>query len=150
MGKYSGFTLVELVVTMLIVGIVSAVAIPRLISSSDFDNRAFHDEVVTALQYAQKKAIASRRNVCVAFTASTVTLMSASAYGAAAACEQNLISPSGDTPYVIAARAQAAFAATPANLQFDSEGRPSNGTQSLQVKDYPSAITIWQETGYVQ
>ena len=149
-SKDSGFTLVELIVTMLIIGIISIVALPRLGSNPEFDNRTFHDEVIAALQYGHKKAIASRRNVCVAFTATTVTLTSASAYGDSAACNQNLTSLSGATPYVITARAQASFSAVPSDLRFDAQGRPSNGTQTLQVKNYPSNITIWQETGYVQ
>jgi MSHA pilin protein MshC len=145
-----GFTLVELVVVMLIVAVIAVVALPRLSSNAGFESRTFHDEVIAALQYAQKKAIASRRNVCVAFTASTVTLTSAAAAGDAAACNLNLTSPSGATPYVITARSQAAFSPTPANFQFDDEGRPSGGTQVLQVDGHPESITVWQETGYVQ
>lgn len=150
MNKNTGFTLVELIVTLLIVGIISAVAIPRLGGLSEFDNRTFHDEVIAVLQYAQKKAVASRRNVCVTFTATTVTLTSASTAGAAAACDLNLASPEGAAPYVITARSQATFSPTPANLQFDAQGRPSNGRQVIQVSGHPASITVWQETGYVQ
>jgi MSHA pilin protein MshC len=145
-----GFTLVELIVVMLLVSIIAVVALPRFGSNSEFDNRTFHDEVIAALQYAQKKAIASRRNVCVAFTANTVTLTSAAAAGDAAACNLNLTSPSGATPYVITARSQAAFSPTPANFQFDDEGRPNGGAQVIQVDGHSSSITVWQETGYVQ
>ena len=133
-----------------LISIVVVIALPRLSSSADFDNRTFHDEVIAALQYAQKKAIASRRNVCVAFTANTVTLMSAAGAGDAAACTLNLTSPSGANPYMITAPSQAAFSPTPANFQFDDEGRPSGGAQVIQVDGHPVSITVWQETGYVQ
>jgi MSHA pilin protein MshC len=150
MGKSFGFTLIELIVTVLLVSIVAVIALPRFGDNSEFNNRTFHDEVIATLQYAQKKAIASRRNVCVAFTANTVTLTSAAADGDAAACTLNLTSPSGATPYVITARSQAAFSPTPANFQFDDEGRPSGGGQVIQVDGHSSSITVWQETGYVQ
>jgi MSHA pilin protein MshC len=150
MGKSFGFTLVELIVTVLLVSIIAVVALPRFGGNSEFDNRTFHDEVIAALQYAQKKAIASRRNVCVAFTANTVTLTSATVAGDAALCDRDLTSPSGATPYTITARSEAAFAPTPANFRFDDEGRSSVATQVIQVSGHPASITVWQETGYVQ
>jgi MSHA pilin protein MshC len=150
MSKQTGLTLVELVTTMLIVGIIGLVAIPRLTSNSDFDNRRFYDEVRAALKYAQKRAIASRRNVCVAFTANSVTLTTATAAGAGAACNPGLPGPDGVVPYTITAKSNTSFAATPAAFNFDAQGSPSSGTQVLQVKDLPLTITVNQVTGYVQ
>jgi MSHA pilin protein MshC len=54
-----GFTVIELVLIMLVLGILSAVAVPRFFNRVDFDERAFTDEMISALRYAQKRAVAS-------------------------------------------------------------------------------------------
>src|ERR1035437_7525698 len=69
----SGFTMIELVMVMVIIGILAVVAIARM-DTSGYRALEFHDKTVAALRYAQKTATSHRRLVCVAFTASTVTL----------------------------------------------------------------------------
>ena len=41
-----GFTLVELITVMVILGIISVVAIPRFFDQGGYDSRAFHDQVI--------------------------------------------------------------------------------------------------------
>jgi MSHA pilin protein MshC len=54
-----GFTIVELVVVIIILGIISAVAAPRFFDLQDYKELAFKDELVSALRFAQKRAVAS-------------------------------------------------------------------------------------------
>lgn len=70
----SGFTLVELVMTLIIVGILAVVVLPRFADKSLFEARGFRDETLSLLRYAQKSAVAQRRTVCVAVNATGVTL----------------------------------------------------------------------------
>src|SRR3982074_620454 len=111
---------------MMIIGILAVAAISRFSGTDDFDRRGFYDETLAALRYAQKAAIAQRRNVCVAFTASTVTLTIAAAAGGTAACGMNLVDPTGAGPFVVAPRTAgiASFLTTPTSFQFDALGRP--------------------------
>ncbi|MGE6527839.1 pilus assembly FimT family protein [Pseudomonas sp. NPDC077382] len=58
--KYQrGFTIVELVMTIVIMGILAAVVGPRFFDIKVYDERLFFEETIAAVRYAQKFAIAS-------------------------------------------------------------------------------------------
>jgi MSHA pilin protein MshC len=61
--RYGGFTLVELVAVLVILGIVAAVAAPRLFDNVAFTERGYADEIAASLRYARRIAIASNCNV---------------------------------------------------------------------------------------
>lgn len=144
--------MIELVMVIVIVGILASVAAPRFFDGNVFQSRGFSDQVQASLRYAQKVAIAKHRNVCVAFTANSVTLTMDSDTPADLVCNPapagNLPSPTGDPAYVIAAPAGVAFAAPPANFNFNALGRPSVG-QAITVNGAPNSITVEADTGYV-
>ena len=147
-----GFTLIEVIMTIMIIGILAVVAVPRLFNNGPFQSRGFADQVQATLRYGQKEAIAQHRNVCVTFTLpapSTITLRIASVNGAASACDTNLMAPTGGA-YVITATAGIAFAALPAAFNFDALGRPNpNAAQTINITGATNGITIEAETGYV-
>ena len=58
-----GFTLVELAAVLIIIGVVSAVAAPRLFNNAVFNERGYADEIATSLRYARRIAVASSCNV---------------------------------------------------------------------------------------
>jgi MSHA pilin protein MshC len=145
-----GFSLVELITIMLILGVLGAVAMPRFFERSTFDARGFYDQVISTLRFAQKTAIAQHRFVCVAFAGNSLTLtfdqIPPSAAHTAAACGNQLTDPSGKTPYIIAAPSGVALAG--ANFSFDALGRASIAVAPITVDGY--TINIDQATGYVR
>lgn len=138
-----GFTLVELIAVMMIVGVLAVVAVPRFFGSGGFDSRSFYDQTIATLRYAQKAAIAQHRFVCVAFTANSITLTQ----GTTNACGGTLASPAGTAAYVINAPNGVTLAGG-ANFNFNSVGQPSAG-QSITVSGYAVPITVEAVTGYV-
>jgi MSHA pilin protein MshC len=143
-----GFTLIELIMVMVIVGILAVVVAPRFFDANVFKSRGFADQVQASLRYAQKEAIAQHRNVCVAMTTSTITLTIANASGAAIPCGPNLALPAGGNS--ITAPAGIAFAALPTAFSFDALGRPNpNALQTLNITGATNSITVEAETGYV-
>lgn len=89
-----GFTTVELIVVIVLMGIISAVAIPKLVSDNSTAASSFGNQVVSALRYAGKSAVAHRRLVCATVAARDVSLRIARS--AAADCNVALPSMSSD------------------------------------------------------
>jgi MSHA pilin protein MshC len=59
----AGFTLVELVVVLMLVGILGAVAGPRFFNLADYQARRYADQLQAGLRHAQAVAIATRGKV---------------------------------------------------------------------------------------
>jgi len=141
-----GFTLVELIMTMLIIAILAVVAAPRFTDSNAFQSRGFADQVQATLRYAQKVAIAQRRYVCATFTASQLALTIGSTSGCV---DANLNLPTGSVNY-IDAPSGVTISPVPANFNFNAQGKPSFvAAQSITVSGYGTPITVEAETGYV-
>ena len=151
--RKNGFTLIELIMVIVILGVLAVFAAPRVFNRSAFDERGFHDQTLGVLRYAQKTAIAQRRSVCVAFTASSVGLSRASAEGSSATCDTPLNGPTGVA--VLTAPGGVSFdTPLPVDFRFDGLGQPLTGVntaapRSIQVKNASPRITVEAVTGYV-
>src|SRR5258706_6003315 len=152
-----GFTLTELIMTIVILAILAAVALPRFSSPSAFRSGAFPDEVVAALRSAQRPAVSHRRLVCATFTASTVTLTIAAANPAAACGATTLIGPAGGAAYALSPDpTNVTVAIAPAGpIFFQPSGVTTSDAAGTTITDYSitgagmTAITVVGATGYV-
>ena len=59
MTTQRGFTLVELILVIVVIGILAAVVGPRFFERNVFDERLYFEETLAAVRYAQKVAVAS-------------------------------------------------------------------------------------------
>lgn len=144
----AGFTTVELVVTLVIIGILAAIALPRFQSNTAFTQRGFSDEVRAALRYAQKLAIAKRREVCVNFPPGQVVLTFNPTTVVGAACSSAVNLPGQSAPYVVNVPAGIALVAS-ANFRFNGLGQPSVAPVTVTLTGRALPITVSAETGYV-
>src|SRR5512147_2924547 len=71
--RQGGFTLAELIVVILIVGILAVAILPRFFQTQDYEVQGTLDRVLATVRYAQKAAIGARCNVRVTFAGNGVS-----------------------------------------------------------------------------
>lgn len=155
-----GFTLVELVMTLVIIAILAVFAVSRLDFKSGFDQRSYHDKLKAALQFARKVAVARRRYVCVSVAANAVSFTldpnvpesTATRFGGTCPFTQALALPAPDSSCggavnKICAPSGVTLAATAASFQFDALGGASAGVTFTSTGE--PDIKVEAETGYV-
>lgn len=138
MKKHRGFTIVELVMTIMIIGILAAVVGPRFFDRKVFDERLFFEEAVASVRYAQKLALASGCLTQVSLTTNGYLLRRAASC-TSGAYSAEVQGPDGQIPYANTVPTGVAVSAINFPVVFDSLGRPSAaasaavGSFSLQV-----------------
>ena len=150
-----GFTLIELVMVILILGILAVFVLPRIDLTRGFDEVGFHDAARATLEYARKSAIAERRNVRVTLAGNNLTLTIDNVGPEAAGAStfpRPLALPTpdrrcGGAVHQLCAPAGIALGG-PATLDFSPLGRPS-AAATYTVTGQPD-ILVEAETGHVR
>ena len=120
--RRQGFTLPELVAVIILIGILSAVALPKLQGVLSFRDDAWHDQLVAALRYAQKSAVSHRRLVCADLSATGLALTIA-ATNPATSCSTVLPGLDGSSNAAASQGGAAASVSPSGSFYFQPSGR---------------------------
>lgn len=138
-----GFTMIELIVVMVVMGIVTALAMPRLVNRSALQERGARDQLRGMLDYSRKVAMTQQREVCVLATPTQARAV----YFSAGACApaQPVADPGGAAAYQLAMPAGINLTGA-ATVHFNARGQlvPA-ADQTLLVGVL--ALTVSRETG---
>lgn len=147
MRRARGFTLVELITTIIILGILAAIAIPRL-DTQAFSAAVFHDRVLSALRYGQKMATSHRRIVCVSFPDNRTLALAIQSIpnGLCDNTVQALRVPGENAVQIFSGDPSVVFARLPDAFSFAANGTSTDQTIAIQSA---SSITITGATGRV-
>lgn len=154
-----GFTLVELITVIVILGIVAAIALPRLTDRSAFQARGFEDEMLAALRYARSLAVASGCPVQVSIDCTNNEYALNQQTDATGDCTAggfnvNVTDPATQAPtYVGTAPAGITLCAAPVTFVFDVRGQAIGGAPNVVLTlggNTNRTITVFGSTGFAQ
>ncbi len=146
-----GFTLVEMIVTLIIIALIAAISGPLFFNINTFRESGFYDETLSAIRYAQKYAVASGCTVRVQTTATGFTLYRPAAVANCStpgSYTTPLTDPSGNAT-TFTRTAPSGVTLTAADFTFTSSGTASV-TPSLVINVGSRQLTVIGETGFVQ
>lgn len=150
-GGERGYTIVELVLVIVILGVIGVVAAPRFFTTSPYDERAYFDELASAMRYGQKLAVASGCNVRVAvssggYALTQQTALSGHCNPADSSYPVPVLLPSGDA---VTGSAPAGVTTTPAvTFAYTALGQTTlAGNQDLSVGS--RVLSIQADSGLV-
>lgn len=151
--REAGFSLVELIAVLTVIGVLAAFVIPRLEDRTSFEARGFYDQAQSVVRVAQKIAIAQRQSPP---KAPVFVVVSVNQIGVCydAACTTPVNDPT--TGSALVAATPAGVTLSPATtFSFNGAGAPSVASQlaitvvSSGAGDVNRTFYVEAQTGYV-
>ena len=150
-----GFTAVELITVMVLVGVLAVVALPRLDAAMSLRSAAWRDQVQAGLLQARSLSQGHRRLVCVSLTTGELRLSMASA-NPASSCNTVINGLDGDARWAVDSHNIAVTVNPAGTLYFQPDGRiTSDGAGAFSVSATisvagESRLVLTGETGHVR
>ena len=147
-----GFSLVELIVVIILLGILGVAATSKLFDSSSFEASSFHLEAINAFRYAQKTAIATGCEVEASLLSGGSFAVNFKTGGTDTSCgngafSEPVLHPDMSGPYAATAPAGISIS-NDLIISFNSAGSPSSGgAWTATIGGNP--ITVEAVTGFV-
>ena len=139
-----GFTTIELIVVMVVMGILSAVAMPRLTDRSALQERGVQDQLRGMLIHSRRLAVTQGRDVCVLLAPSQASVVYVVANVCAAA--QPVADPAGGAAWTVA-MPTGVFLGGAAFVRFNPRGQLVPAVDSV-INVGSNSITVYRETGF--
>lgn len=150
-----GFTIVELLLVLTLVGVLAAVALPKLSQLKDVQTDGWREQATAGLRLAAATAVGHRRLVCASFAADGKLSLQVASGNPASSCSAAIKGPDASSNF--AGAAGTAVSVSPsATLYFQPSGRVSSdgagaSTSSFTVSASGIAdITVYGESGHVE
>lgn len=146
LARSTGFTLVELVGVIVVIGILAIVALPRAFDRQTYDTRTFYDTTLSMLRFAQKSAMAQQREVTVRITGNLICMT----YAPATDCDDvpnSVLNPANRQRFRMTV--PAGITLTTATFVFTASGSTPARVVLTVTGDMTRTITVERETGYV-
>ena len=147
----SGFSLVELITVVILLGILGVVAVGRFTDSNQIAARGFFDDTVSAVRFAQKFAISSGCDVRVITTASSYELRQSST------CVANdftapVANPANRNDNYQNVNIPTGFSLTVGSITFNARGRREGATSDFNLSDGSTTYSfrVHASTGLVE
>ncbi len=154
--KLTGFTLIELIMVLVVLGAMAIFVSPRFFQQTEFDTAAFQQELKTAIRYAHKLSIASGCEVQVSLTANSYALFYPNNADAdSATCDSPTAFGTNQIPHPAQTGSYTGLApagitiASFGNFYFSALGEPSN-SGTITINPGGRQIVIQPLTGFVQ
>jgi type II secretory pathway pseudopilin PulG len=138
--------MIEVVAVLLIIGIISAVAVPRIIDTSAYDLSSQVEEVKNHLRYAQIRAMNTDSVWGINFTSATTYYL----FQGTGSTTPVLL-PGEDNATVTLTTKKSKLTITPptgGRVTFDSYGSPGSATITIATNG-GGTITVTQNTGFI-
>lgn len=145
LAKQGGFTLTELILVIVFLGVLSAVVLPKWFNRESFVERGYFDEVLQATRYAQKMAVVSNCNVAFNLDGSgaSIQIQSTSGHGHCVDAQVFLPGRSSDIS------SPSGVSSPSATVIFQPFGDTQSSVNTdIHIGNY--RMRIYAETGFVE
>ena len=147
--RTAGFTIVELVFVLVLIGIVSVALLPRAFDRSGFDARGYADDLAASLRYARNLAVAGGCPVQVAVTAAGYAVTRPASFCDTGASATPVAEPGGTEALARSTPTGVAVTGVPVTWRFATDGSTDLGADAtLTVGAH--TLRLIAATGYVE
>ena len=147
----AGFSLIEFVTVILLLGILGIVALGRLTDQNQVAARGFFDDTVNAVRFAQKLALSTGCDVRVITTASSYQLRQSSTCIADDFTDP-VVNPANRSNNYQNVNMPTGFSLTAGSITFDARGRREGATSDFDLSDGTTTYSfrVHASTGLVE
>lgn len=142
--RRNGFTLIEVVAVLVILGIIAAVTIARMGSTSTYDLSSQVDVVKNHLRLAQARAMNSGDDWGIFFASSTTYYLF---HGSGSTTPVSLPGEGDTTVNLVTKKSALTISSAPLRITFDKYGSP--GTTTVTVNTNGGNFTVAKNTGFI-